>query len=240
VTITTDSVVATVTVHFAASGPALVTVDWGDGTTSAEDPNRPTNLGQPADPPGTAVLRHAYVPPADGAAFTRVIAGDIGPAQSFQARATLTPRFRVSLFEASFRPLTHCDTSVELDTEWDIFQGIDGSSPAFARYRTWDFDLATKDDLESAVPLPGSAFSRDMTMADPDVTAYFTATEQDVVFDDEVLFPHIVLHPRLGDQSIDQVGQDGDCRAEVRVDVDGQLLRPGLSQGTGGLATAVG
>jgi hypothetical protein len=73
-TVTTDSVVATATVHYSGTDPGVVTIEWGDGTSSSRNPLDPVDSPFPdpwatTDLPGVAVFQHTDAAPGDGAQF---------------------------------------------------------------------------------------------------------------------------------------------------------------------------
>ena len=237
VSVTTDSVVATATVDFGGAPTSLVTVAWGDGTTTTWDPNSVSAIGgQPPSPPGKAVVQHAYTPPADGSAFTRTVS-TTAVGQGFLQPVTVTPRFRVSAFPTSFDPLSNCDSFVEIENEWHLEEIVQLGGVLIFRDKTWDF---TADVQPGPMSLPRSEISFDMTMADTPILVTWAATEVDPLFDDVLDDVSFTLHPRAGshhESHFTAQGTDTSCAVVFDTDIDVQLLRPGLVQGGGGRAT---
>jgi len=236
VSVTTDSVVATATVDFGGAPTSLVTVAWGDGTTTAWDPNSVSAIsGQPPSPTGKAVVQHAYTPPADGSAFTRAVSTTVA-GQGFQQVVTVTPRFRVSALQTSFNPLSNCDSFVEYGNEWHLEEIVQLGGVLIFRDKTWDFDT---DVQPGPLPLSGSEISFDMTMADKPILVTWAAKEVDPLFDDVLDDVSFNLPPRVGshhESHFTAQGDDTSCAAIFNTDVGVQLLRPGLIQGGGGHA----
>jgi hypothetical protein len=225
--VTTDSVVATAVVQYDGA-PGLVTVAWGDGTTSTDDPYDPIDETRPNPSPqplGVVVLQHVYTPPPSGAAFTANVTAQYGGDTSTVA-VTVTPRFRVTQYAATFRPLTQCDTEPELYDEWLISR--DGPPAAV---RTWDFDWIGQ------VPytLPDSVLSFDL-VAGADVQVGYTVTEHDLLVDDQGGQRTIDFDPALGSRSVrltyyEFLPDVSPCNVEIRADVNVTLLEPGLVRG---------
>lgn len=248
-TVTADSVVATSVVTYTGA-PVLVTVNWGDNTTSARNPNVmvPPVFGAIQDPAGTVIFKHAYTPPADGSAFVVAIVAQIGATQEVRA-LQIVPRFRVIQYQAYFSPLSHCDSFAENYTEWRIQQTVSVNGAA-GPTTTWRQDrqtnFATGAHLGDFHPdfnprvLEGSAWSREMTMAEAHAVASYKITELDPIFDDEAGTRTIDLHPSLGSRPVElNFDDDSSCRAKITADVEVSLLKPGLNSNTGpGLATS--
>ena len=125
--VSTDSVVATATLHYNGD-PSAATVLWGDGTSTSRCPagqEGPMHSGcmpnpfDTGDPAGTLVLKHRYAAPANGAPFTVAITAKLG-AESQTVRIGVTPRYKVTVSDIEFSPLSHCDTAVEEETEWAV------------------------------------------------------------------------------------------------------------------------
>jgi hypothetical protein len=240
-TVTIDSVVATLTVRWAGS-PGDLSVRWGDGTTSRVTGSPTASLpGQPAPPPaGTFVFQHVYAAPSDGAAFTTRITV-VTPNALEPKDITITPRYRVTQYTLYFSPLNHCDTALEEYTEWTVKRfdhGVNNGPPA----KQWDFDRKTHvlgevGDLPPAFqPLPGSAASFDVSVADAPRIAY-QVIERDLLQNDLGNFATINMQPRLGIRSVVlKISDDGpdlnsSCRVEIHADIDVRLLTPGLPTG---------
>jgi hypothetical protein len=236
-TVTTDSVVATANVRYNGS-PGLVTVQWGDGTTSSRNPNDPIDSPRPnpnPDPRGTIVFKHTYTAPGDGAAFARTITAQVG-AESQNSAVIVTPRYRVTQYAAQFSALDRCDSDVELYTEWRVDRRVP-PLPA----KTWEFDR-----FNNAIPpevLPDSIVSFELTAPNRKQVEY-KVTEVDPIFDDLGQSYVIDLDPRLGSRRVvlDYHDFDG-CQAQIQADINVRLLTPGLGgsgpgNGGGPVATA--
>jgi len=238
----TDSVVATATIRYNGA-PGTVTVDWGDNTVSSRDPNDPSDGPRPdpnPDPPGTITFRHAYAAPASGAAFTTAITARIG-AESVTHAVVVSPRFRVTQYQARFRPVAPCDLLIEDHTEWRIVRD-DGNGN---EDRRWEFDLLEPHAWVGDYPgttyeLPGSSYSYETTVHGYATTPRkirYRISELDVGFDAWPGNVFIDLDPGLGSRSevrsvgLFEVPVATDCAAEIRADVGVTLLKPGLGGG---------
>jgi len=231
-TVTTDSVVATATVHHNGT-PALVTIDWGDGTVVSRNPADATDSPfpdpwTPSDPAGTSVFEHAYVAPADGARFTATVTARIG-AESQASEVFVTPRYRVAQGTVSLSVIDACDSSFDTRTEWQVYR--DGNAAA---HRTWEFEESNNGFPPHAIP--DSAFHVDVTAEEGrarSVGYFVTETDPFPLIDEFVGAPTLSLDPRLGSRSLQLVMDEysSDCRGEIITDVDVRLLTPGLSGG---------
>jgi hypothetical protein len=221
--VTADSVVATAVVrHRDTTG--LVTVEWGDGSVSSRNPNGPVESPRPnphPDPPGTITFTHAYVPPADGAAFAVAVTARIG-SEARTVAAIVTPRYQVTQYAATLAPITHCDTDVEAVTEWRVERQI----PPLAD-KTWELDrYGTYGDV-----LPDSTVSFDVTATERRQIEY-RVSEVDPIVDDLGQLRLISLDPGLGSRPVVLDWHDWDgCRATLEADVEVTLLRPNVGRG---------
>jgi len=255
--VSTDSVVATATLHYNGD-PGAATVLWGDGTSTSrcpagqEGPVHSGCLPTPFDSgavAGTLVFKHRYTAPANGAPFTVAITGKLG-AESQTIAIGVTPRYKVTVSDIEFSPLSHCDTAAESETEWKVTRAVFLNGTTVVPDREWNFDhflTNPKAVLGDFVPpdwalpqfevLPGSGFSVELKASDHlDLTV--PIRELDPLADDLMLTVGQVINPLDGSRSVDQVetevGQDPyqfGCRAEYRFDVDARLLEPGLDRG---------
>jgi hypothetical protein len=233
--VTTDSVVATATIHYNGS-PGVVAVQWGDGTVNSRDPNAPVDSPRPnphPDPPGTITFEHAYAPPGDGAAFTTGVTAQIG-AESQAATVLVTPRYRVTQYQASLTPTLPCDSWIEQYTEWRVIR-----SGAAVADKTWEFDLWEPsawvgDYPGQTYPFPDSIVAFEGTV-DQAGSIDYQVTELDPVFDQVGGTLGIDLDPLLGSRSVVLHFPDfstfGGCRADIRADIHVALLKPGLGSG---------
>ena len=226
----TDSVVATATVHYSGVLPAVV-VAWGDGTSSRPSPPTASLPGQPVPSAGSAVVQHAY--DENGGFFTRrvsVISTTTGR-ELAAMNVTMLPRYRVSQQPIEFSPLTHCDSALEAYTEWDVFTD-GGIGPS----REWRFDRHTADPGGVGVPLPDfgvlpdSAVSVETTAGHAPRLGY-SGWEEDPVRYDFFDFQYINFEPLLGSRPLTLTYQQkfgGDCRFQIRTAMVVELLKPGL------------
>jgi hypothetical protein len=233
--VTTDSVVATATIHYNGS-PGVVTVQWGDGAVNSRDPNAPVDSPRPnpnPDPPGTITFKHTYAPPSDGAAFAAGVTAQIG-AESQAVAVQVTPRYRVTQYQASLTPTLPCDTVLEQYTEWRVVRR--GASLA---YKTWEFDLWEPTAWVGDYPgqtysLPDSIVTFEGTIDQAESIRY-QVTEVDPILDQVGGTLSIDLDPLLGSRSVILSYRDfsvyGNCRAEIRADINVTLLKPGLGGG---------
>jgi hypothetical protein len=216
-TLTTDSVVATAVVSYTGT-PGTVTVRWGDNTSSS--------VSGAQVPAGSVTFVHGYTAPMDGSAFTEVVTAQTDT--DTDTRVVLVqPRFRVTQFQATFRPLEHCDSFAETYTEWRVQSSMTTNGQT-SNAKTWRKDLQTNNTIlpGPSIPLTGSETSVDLTMADPPPYLMYSSTELDPIWDDAGAGGLISLDPRLGSRHVSLGSQD--CVSEITADVDVQLLRPGL------------
>ena len=255
-----DSVVATVTLHYNGD-PTAATVLWGDGTGTSRCPagqEGPIHSGcmpdpfDTGDPAGTIVLKHRYTAPANGAPFPVDITAKMG-AESQTIRTGVIPRYKVTVSDIEFSPLSHCDTAAEEETEWKVERTVSDQHGTVVPYRAWNFDHFVTNPRVVVEPwslpefevLPGSGFSVELTASDhvqpsDHVDLGLYATELDPAVND-----YLVAEPEQqrintldGSRSVDVVETERDqdpyqfgCRAEFRYDIDVSLLEPGLDRG---------
>jgi hypothetical protein len=249
-----NSVVATATLRYNGD-PGAATVLWGDGTSTSRCPagqEGPLHSGCMPNPfdsasaAGTLVFKHRYAPPANGAPFTVLITGKLG-AESQTIAIGVTPRYKVTVSDIEFSPLSHCDTPVEEETEWKVSRTLrdDDNGTIIVPSREWTFEhfltnprvVVGNWTLPQFEVLPGSGFSVELKASDhADLTV--PIRELDPVGDDLMVTVGQVIKPLDGSRSVDQVeteaGQDPyqfGCRAEYRFDIDAHLLEPGLDGG---------
>ena len=202
--VSTDSVVATATLRYNGD-PSAATVLWGDGTSTSRCPagqEGPLHSGCMPDPfdsggaAGTLVLKHRYTAPANGAPFTVAITGKLG-AESQTVAIGVTPRYKVTVSDIEFSPLSHCDTAVEEDTEWKVSRGVYDNNGTVHRAEP-GMELRPCHQPQrrlgdSALPefeeLPGSGFSVELKASDhPNLVLH--TTELDPVVDDVLVNRH--------------------------------------------------
>jgi hypothetical protein len=250
--VSTDSVVATATLHYNGD-PSAATVLWGDGTSTSRCPagqEGPIHSGcmpdpfGTDDPAGTIVLKHRYAAPANGAPFTVAITGKLG-GESQTVAIGMTPRYKVTVSDIEFSPLDHCDTPVEQETEWKVSRTVfDQNGSAIVPRREWNFDHFVTNPPEAHigwlpqfVVLPGSGFSVELKASDhPDLGLF--AAELDPVFDDVMRQRYLDLNPLDGTrsvslQTVEGFDPDYSCQAEYQFEVDVRVLEPGLGGGPG-------
>jgi hypothetical protein len=248
--VSTDSVVATATLHYNGD-PSTATVLWGDGTSTSRCPpgqEGPIHSGcmpdpfGTGDPAGTIVFKHRYAAPANGAPFTVAITGKLG-GESQTVAIGVTPRYKVTVSDIEFSPLDHCDTPVEQETEWQVSRAVFAQNgSAIVPRREWNLDHFVSNPLEAHigwlpqfVVLPGSGFSVELKASDhPDLGLF--AAELDPVLDDVMQHRYLDLNPLDGTRSVELQTVEGfepdySCRAEYRFDVDVRVLEPGLDRG---------
>jgi hypothetical protein len=233
--VTTDSVVATATVNYTGTPP--ITIRWGDGTQSQSSllPMLTVDGVDPATAPGTMTFKHEYAAPADGSAFQMVVTAQVGN-ESDARIITVTPRYRVNQYQASFSPTNHCEPVYETYGEYTITESIrevneQTSQSTVTQLARWDRDIQTMNTiLPQFNVLPGSHLVREYVMADAHDTVTFSATERDTFYDDSLGSASIDLHPSLGSRHLD-LTMSSDCSAALSVDVDVTLLKPGLPTG---------
>jgi hypothetical protein len=229
----TDSVVATATLHYSGAPPA-VTLAWGDGTSSRPSPPNASLPGQPVPSAGTVVFQHAYE--ANGGALTKRISvlSALTGRELVAANVVILPRYRVTQQAIEFSPLNHCDSPLEETTEWEVF--TDGGLPPS---KDWRFDRHTADRGGVGVPLPDfgvlpdSAVSIETTAGHAPRLGY-SGWEEDPVRNDFFDFQYINFEPLLGSRPLTLTYQEkfgGDCRFQIRTSMVVELLKPGLPGG---------
>ena len=250
--VSTDSVVATATLRYNGD-PSAATVLWGDGTSTSLCPagqEGPLHSGCMPDPfdsggaAGTLVVKHRYAAPANGAPFTVAITGKLG-GESQTVAVGVTPRYKVTVTDMHFSPLSHCDTAAEEETEWKVSRAVfDQNGSLIVPLRQWTFEhfvtnpTVVGDWLPQFEELPGSDFSVELKASDHPTLGLHTI-ELDPVVDDGLEHRYLDLNPLDGTRSVDlqtqgTFGTDPGCRAEYLFDVDVRLLEPGLGGGGGG------
>jgi hypothetical protein len=226
-----DSVVGTAAVQYTGHADR-VTVTWGDGATSTRIPGSSLPMvGAPQDPPGTVTFTHVYAVAAPQFAeliTAKVTSGKKSASQS--AAISVIPRYRVTQYQASFRPLDHCDPFYETQSEWSITQDL-RTDQSDQRALGWEQDRDTNPGVFDFRPLAGSQLSVEETLADPHFFLHYSVEELDTFYNDESGEGEIDLHPSLGSRHVvlHMPGENGDCRSEVEADVDVTLLKPGLT-----------
>jgi hypothetical protein len=246
-TVTVDSVVATATVRFAGASPGIVTVEWGDGTSTSRNPSDPVDSPFPDpwatdSPPGTIVLQHAYAAPSDGSAFARTVTARIG-AETEADTVAVTPRYRVTQYQASLQQEMRCDSNPEEYSEWRVVRRAGGLPD-----KTWEWDVPEPDWVDGDEPGPfdgypfpprpltDSVISFDLT-ADQETRIGYEVTEDDPVIDNLGWTEYIDVDPHLGSRRVYLYWSDfgtglgGDCSAHLYADIDVRLLTPGLGGG---------
>jgi hypothetical protein len=250
--VSTDSVVATATLRYNGD-PSAATVLWGDGTSTSRCPpgqEGPIHSGcmpdpfGAGDPVGTLVLKHRYAA-ANGAPFTVAITGKLG-GESQTVAIGVTPRYKVTVTDMHFSPLSHCDTVAEEETEWKVGRAVfDQNGSAIVPLRQWTFDHFVTNprvvlgdwSLPQFEELPDSDFSVELKASDHATLGLHTI-ELDPVVDDGLELRYLDLNPLDGTRSVDlqtqgTFGTDPGCRAEYLLDVNVRVLEPGLDRGGG-------
>jgi hypothetical protein len=229
-TVTTDSVVATAKVRY--SGTARrVTVRWGDGTESRK---RPTIPGLPTGPEDT--FQHVYAAPVNGYPFTQFVTASVesltGAVDVEILSITITPRYEVIQYTARFRPLSNCDSLLFQSTaEFVITQYVAGIV-----HKTWTFD----DPLASITPSPvfrrldGSTFRREFLATDAAFSVQYNVDETDPGEDHDLGAAWTPISIALVSSPVTHHFRTynfvvPDCDAEIRYDIEMNLLKPNLS-----------
>ena len=196
------------------------------------------------DPAGTLVVKHRYAAPADGAPFTVAITGKLG-GESQTVAVGVTPRYKVTVTDMHFSPLSHCDTFAEEETEWEVSRAVfDQNGSVIVPHRQWTFEhfvtnpTVVGDWLPQFEELPGSDFAVELKASDHANLGLHTI-ELDPLVDDWLALRYLDLNPLDGTRSVDlqtqgSFGTDPECRAEYLFDVNVLLLEPGLGGGGGG------
>jgi hypothetical protein len=128
-TVTSDSVVATITIKL-STGTKLLRVDWGDDKSTRIRLDRITNiynsglfniLGD-----GWFELRHVYEPPTDGSSFNTPILVKASSNTDVDFKFSLlniVPRYRVHFADVYFRLIDTGDFG-EAHSEWSISMNV--------------------------------------------------------------------------------------------------------------------
>jgi len=246
VSISTDSVVATVTI-VTDEPPRRIEIDWGDGDEDVVNhrpgflvPDAADFVDEPL-PEGTYRLHHAYDAPDDGQPFERTLllrVDDVDGGVDFDIRPiTLTPRYRITHYPMTVRLGGPCDLAVESTSELDIQQVVGGDL-----VNEWHWEPSNNFFGESQrFRLEGSGLRREFEVPQElgDVSSesvYFEVTETDPVWDDKgTIGAHLSLDHRgyegyFGDriegevQLSDPVG--GGCKVIYSYDEEMELLVP--------------
>jgi hypothetical protein len=232
--VTTDSVVATVTLKF-RSGTKQVRVDWGNGKSTRLRLDRITSVLNSGTvimlPDGRFEFRHIYEAPADGSTFSTAILVKASNNSNDDFRiqqVNIIPRYQVHFADVYFRLLQPGDFH-EAHSEWSITMRARHYTVGTFNYeplgtdRTWGFDSIP----ESFTPtpwykLPGSG--RGLNMGKGDIMyAYFSFTEIDLISDD--LFS-ITINLDITKTTDGIYLKDATNSMEIRFYQQVQLLKP--------------
>lgn len=235
--ITTDSVVAKV--HFQTDADTRqVQIDWGDlqadrirvrpGSNVALSPvNNPNPL-----PDGTYEIFHAYELEDGYNPFQRHISLRImdssGAIDIRSTTVTITPRYRVNVYQTSVRLLDPCDFFGN-QGDFRITLDIDGSPSG-----NWRWTPSNNFFSESQrQALPGSQFSRELDVNNYSVHYNFRFIEKDGFLnaDDQGVFRRSLnIHSLENDQIDREIKVEdptaGSCRVNVRHYIEMSLIRP--------------
>jgi hypothetical protein len=232
-TVTSDSVVATATVRYSGR-PSLVTVQWGDGSSTSRNPADATDSPfpdpwTPSDPPGVSVFTHTYAAPSDGAAFPVAVTARIGT-ESQTTAATITPRYRVTQGIVHLSIIDACDTSFEDTTDWYVERYANGLA-----FTYWKFEQDNDGFPPYALPAD-SAVTVERTAQqgrDPALRYIgYTVKEYDFFVEDYVGAASFSVDPALGSRTVTKpLTQDEGCRGELSTDIEVTLLTPGTGSG---------
>jgi len=246
VSISTDSVVATVTI-VTDEPPRRIEVDWGDGDEDVVN-HRPGSLVRDAAdfvdeplPEGTYQLHHAYEAPADGLPFEHTLllrVDDVDGGVDFEIHPiTLTPRYRITHYPMTVRLAGPCDPAFQSTSELDVQQVVGGDL-----VNEWHWEPSNNFFGESQrFRLEGSGLRREFEVPQEvgDVgseTVYFELTETDPDWDDKgTIGAHLTLDSRgyegyFGDSIEGEVHLAdpvfGGCNVVYRYDTEMELLVP--------------
>lgn len=194
-TVTSDSVVATITLKL-NSGTRLLRVDWGDDKSTRIRLDRITSiynsglftiLGD-----GWFELRHVYEPPSDGSSFNTPILVKASSNTDVDFKFSLlniVPRYRVHFADVYFRLIDSGDFG-EPHSEWSISMNVRKYNSATYNTETlgstasWRFDAIPESVLPSDwYRLQNSGRSTEMVKGDY-LFAAFNFTETDLIWDD--------------------------------------------------------
>ena len=174
------------------------------------------------------------------------ITGKLG-GESQTVAVGVIPRYKVTVTDMHFSPLSHCDTVAEEETEWKVSRTVyDHNGSVIVPRREWTFEHFVTNPrvvlgdwrLPQFEELPGSDFSVELK-ASEHATLGFHTLELDLVADDFLANLSLDLYPLDGARSVElqtqgTFGTDPGCRAEYLFDVNVGLLEPGLGGGGGG------
>ena len=190
--ITTDSVVATVTVTPRGSVRKIL-IAWGDGETSSlySRPGLPPSEATVVDfdeeddplPAGTYRLSHAYPEPEDRMPTEYYAVLHVfdwsGGEQISIARVEITPRYKCTNYRTRVRLTGPCDPPTESTSEFDITLFLDGND-----VHHWHWEPSNNFFGESQFfLLEDSQVSRELTVADGRFEVSFVFTETDLLLD---------------------------------------------------------
>ena len=237
-TITTDSVVAKVRI-VTNDATRLISVDWGDLQADTLTIRPGINLdlspvfGEPNPlPDGTYELFHAYEEQEDRGEFERHVTVRIedsaGNVDQRSQTITLTPKYRMTVYQASVRLLGPCDFGGST-SEFEITQNVNGTETG-----RWSWKPSNNFFSDSQYfRLQGSHFTREYEVGgDTNYYSYvFRETDGFLNADDKGTHGRSLgfqTETGLVEQDVTVADPNGfgSCIVRIRYDIEVMLIKP--------------
>jgi hypothetical protein len=216
---TSSSVVATAKVTYTGA-PGPITLDWGDGTNSIQDPSTPGVTSTP----GVVTFIHEFVGRITPfSSDARAIAG----AQVIAFVIQVSPMYRVSQSNVTFRSISHCDEPNDPTTEWSFEQTVSGPFDRDVVER-WTPTLTTAGPAAIRYyTLPGSSVVSESVNRYPGIRGVkYRWREIDSPFLPVVTFSgSFSLDPMLGNRRV-VLTSPAPCVTELSFNITSELIRP--------------
>jgi hypothetical protein len=216
---TSNSVLATAKVTYTGT-PGPITLAWGDGTSSIQDPSTPgvTNT------PGIVTFVHEYVDQTTPyARDAQAIAGT----QVIEFRIQVSPKYRVSQSNVTFRSISHCDEPNDPTTEWSFEQNVSDWF-GFEAIERWTPTLTTAGPAAIRYyTLPGSSVVSESVNRYPGIRSVrYRWQEIDGLGRPVVIFSaSVALDPMLGNRRVVWTSP-APCVTELSFNITSELIRP--------------
>ncbi|MCW5516913.1 hypothetical protein [Muriicola sp. Z0-33] len=236
--ITTDSVVAKVRI-VTNDSTRRISVDWGDleADTLTIRPGINIDLspvfGEPNPlPDGTYELFHAYQEPEDRREFERHVTVRIedgaGNVDQRSQTITLTPKYRMTVYQASVRLLGPCDFGGST-SEFEITQNVNGTETG-----RWGWKPSNNFFSDSQYfRLDGSHFAREYEVGGDNIYYSFVFRETDGILNADDKGTHsrsLGFQTETGlieqDVTVADPNGFGSCKVRIRYDLEVMLIKP--------------
>jgi hypothetical protein len=216
---TSNSVLATAKVTYTGT-PGPITLNWGDGISSVQDPSTPGVTSTP----GVVTFVHEYLDQTTPyARNAQAIAGT----QVIDFRIQVSPMYRVSQSNVTFRSISHCDEPNDPTTEWSFEQSVEGWFQTESIER-WTPTLTTAGPAAIRYyTLPGSSVVSESVNRYPGIRSVrYRWQEIDGLGRPVAVFSGTaVLDPLLGNRRV-VLTSPAPCVTELSFNITSELIRP--------------